>query len=62
MGNELLENEFELNTVLVLKNIQIEEVEGQYKVELIDKEGDPILRGFGITPFKALNDLHNNLI
>ncbi|MCB9191770.1 MAG: hypothetical protein H6603_01210 [Flavobacteriales bacterium] len=45
-----------------LSNIHINETENGFVVALTDQEGFEIVRGFGDTVTKALNDMHGNLI
>lgn len=45
-----------------LKNIAVRKSENGFVVALIDNEGVEMVRGYGETPSKALNDLHGNLI
>ena len=45
-----------------LKNISVRENENGFVVALVDNEGVEMVRGYGETPFQALNDLHGNLI
>lgn len=45
-----------------LKNIKISFQNGEYIATLIDDKGFEVIRGFGINPTEAINDLHKNLI
>lgn len=45
-----------------LSNITIREEENGFVVALKDDEGYETVRGFGMSPTEAMNDLHRNLI
>jgi hypothetical protein len=45
-----------------LEHLNVEFINHEYIATLIDSVGYGILKGYGSTPAKALNDLHNNLI
>lgn len=54
-----------LNTLIKaseFENLKFELVNNEYIVSLIDKEGFEIIKGYGITIVKAINDLHHNLL
>ncbi len=45
-----------------LKNLKFEIINDEYVVSLIDKEGYEIIKGYGVSIIKAINDLHHNLL
>lgn len=54
-----------LNTTIdlgQLQNFTIREEENGFVVALKDDEGFETVRGFGVSPTEAMNDLHRNLI
>jgi hypothetical protein len=45
-----------------LKHVRFHIVEDNYEVSLVDFQGYEILKGYGMTPEDAINDLHSNLL
>ena len=45
-----------------LDYINIVELDKNFTAVLLDKQGDEIIKGYGMTIESALNDLHHNLI
>ncbi len=45
-----------------LEYIQFERLGIQYIAILVDPKGFKIIKGYGLSPEEALNDLHKNLI
>jgi len=45
-----------------LKHLKFQVKNEEHMVTLIDLKGYKILKGYGITPVAALNDLHSNLL
>ena len=44
------------------KNLKFEYIKNKYVATLIDNQGFEILKGYGVSITKAINDLHHNLI
>lgn len=44
------------------KYLRFDEVDNQFIAILIDKVGDEVVKGYGITKIEAINDLHSCLI
>lgn len=45
-----------------LEHIKVEFINKEYIATLNDSNGFEILKGYGITSIKAINDLHKNLL
>lgn len=45
-----------------LQHIKFEFIKQEYVATIIDTDGFEILKGYGLSIIKAINDLHNNLI
>ena len=45
-----------------LQHLKIELIKQEYVATLIDTDGFEILKGYGLSIIKAINDLHSNLI
>ncbi|WP_026932615.1 hypothetical protein [Christiangramia echinicola] len=48
--------------IVELQHIKWEYIEQEYVATLIDTDGFEILKGYGLSIIKAINDLHNNLM
>ena len=48
--------------IVELQHIKCEYIEQEYVATLIDTDGFEILKGYGLSIIKAINDLHNNLM
>lgn len=44
------------------KHLKFDNVNGVYKVTLVDSSGMDILCGYGTSAIEAINDMHHNLI
>ena len=45
-----------------LKHLKFKKNKKEFIVTLIDEDGFEILKGYGISPTEAINDLHSNLL
>jgi len=45
-----------------LKNLKFQKNKNEIMVTLVDNDGFEILKGYGMSPTEAINDLHSNLL
>lgn len=45
-----------------LTHLKFEYANNEYIATLVDLKGLPVIRGYGISPALAMNDLHHNLL
>ena len=62
MNDLSFKNKVILISTIEFEHLLFEQKNDEYVVTLVDKKGYKILKGYGTSTAKAINDLHHNLI